>query len=197
LTKSVSARQLIAGMPNALELESLKNQTPVRAQHVAPAHDRDRGALLLIGLFKISKALGCVLLGVACLHLIHRDIGDLAMQIFNWLDIDSGGKLATLLLDKADLISGHQLRITGAMSFAGAVLYTIEGTGLLLRKVWAEYFTVVLTTLGIPWEVYEMIKHFTLWKAGLFAANLLVLVYLVWLLRRKRKKEHTAWAATQ
>jgi uncharacterized membrane protein (DUF2068 family) len=173
-------------MGNALELQPVKEQSHHEA--ATPAHDRDAQGLLLIGLFKLSKALGCILLGVMCLHLIHRDLGDVAMQIIRWLDIDSGDRLATFLLDKADLINGHQLRITGVMSFVGAALYTVEGTGLMLRKVWAEYFTVVLTTLGIPWEIYEMGKHFTLWKLGLFVINILVLAYLIWILRRKREQ---------
>ena len=148
--------------------------------------------LLYVGLFKLSKSIGCILIGAMCLHLIHHDLGTAAMKMIEWLGMDPNGRIASMFLDRADLVSGHDLRITGALSFAGAVVYAVEGTGLILHKVWAEYFTVVLTTLGLPWEIYEMIKHFTVWKLGLFVANLLVLVYLVWLLRRKRNNQHTA-----
>ena len=149
----------------------------------------ERG-LLYVGLFKLSKSIGCILIGAMCLHLIHHDLGTVAMKTIEWLGMAPNGRMASMFLDRADLVSGHDLRITGALSFAGGVVYAVEGTGLILRKVWAEYFTVVLTTLGLPWEIYEMIKHFTVWKLGLFGANLLVLVYLVWLLRRKRTGQH-------
>jgi uncharacterized membrane protein (DUF2068 family) len=59
----------------------------------------------------------------------------------------------------------------------------------MLRKVWAEYFTVILTTMGLPWEIYEMIHRYTHWKLGLFFANVVVLGYLIWLLRHKLKSE--------
>ncbi len=147
------------------------------------------GGLLLVGLFKISKSLGCLLIGAMCLNLIHRDLGGLAMQTIGWLGLNPEGHIAGLLLDKADLINAHDLRVTGALSFAGTVLYGVEGTGLMLRKVWAEYFTVVLTGLGLPWEIYEMFHRFTLWKFGLFVANVLVLAYLLWILRNKRQQE--------
>jgi uncharacterized membrane protein (DUF2068 family) len=150
--------------------------------------DHHRG-LLLSGLFKLSKALGCILVGAAALNLVHRDLGSLAMHLIDWLGIDPTGRFAALLLDKADLINAHDLRVTGAVSFVGAALYATEGTGLMLRKVWAEYFTVVMTGLGLPFEIYEMFRHFTMLKLGLFVTNLVVVGYLIWLLRRKRESE--------
>ena len=38
--------------------------------------------------------------------------------------------------------------------------------GLLLRKHWAEYFTIITTGLFIPLEIYELVRHFTVTKAG-------------------------------
>ena len=150
--------------------------------------ERKERGLLYIGLFKLSKSIGCILVGAMCLHLIHTDLGTVAMKIIEWLGMDPGSRFASTFLDRADLVSGHDLRITGALSFAGGIVYAVEGTGLMLRKVWAEYFTVILTTLGLPWEIYEMARHFTVWKAGLFVVNILVLAYLIWLLRRKRAR---------
>ena len=152
----------------------------------AQATVRYEGGLLYVGLFKLSKSIGCILIGAMCLHMIHHDLGTVAMKTIEWLGMDPNGRIASMFLDRADLVSGHDLRITGMLSFLGGVVYAIEGTGLMLHKVWAEYFTVVLTTLGLPWEIYEMARHFTAWKLGLFAANVLVLGYLIWLLRRKR-----------
>ncbi len=50
----------------------------------------------------------------------------------------------------------------GTFLYAG--LFLIEGTGLLLRKHWAEYFTIITTGLFIPLEVYELARHFTVVK---------------------------------
>ena len=33
-----------------------------------------------------------------------------------------------------------------------------EGVSLLLRKRWAEYFTVIVTASFIPLEIYELVK---------------------------------------
>ena len=85
-----------------------------------------------------------------------------------------------------DLIGGHQLRQASMASFGYAVLCLIEGTGLVMRKVWAEYFTVVLTALAMPWEGYEVLEHYTVFKLGLLLLNLAVLLYLLWVLKKKK-----------
>ena len=41
-------------------------------------------------------------------------------------------------------------------TFLYALLYLVEGIGLLLKKHWAEYFTVVATGLFIPVEIWEV-----------------------------------------
>ena len=65
----------------------------------------------------------------------------------------------------------------------------VEGTGLILEKRWAEYFTVTLTALGLPWEGYELIHKYSPYKVGLLVINLAVLIYLVWILKKRREDE--------
>ena len=54
-----------------------------------------------------------------------------------------------------------------------------EGTGLLLRKRGAEYFTIVTTGALIPLEMYELGRHFTVPKTIVALANVLIVWYLV------------------
>ena len=64
-----------------------------------------------------------------------------------------------------------------------ALLEGTEGIGLAMRRRWAEYLTVIATGLLIPYEVYELVNHATLFKAGALLVNVAVVVYLAW---RKR-----------
>ena len=150
---------------------------------------REARGLLLVGLFKYSKAIFFGLLTAGALHLLHRNVGDMALSLVDALRIDPEGHFASFLMDKADLIDNHQLRQAGAMSCAYACVCVVEGTGLILQKVWAEYFTVILTVGALPYEVYEILREFTWLKAALIAMNVAVLFYLLWLLRRKRRRE--------
>jgi uncharacterized membrane protein (DUF2068 family) len=62
----------------------------------------------------------------------------------------------------------------------------------VLEKVWAEYLTVGVTMAFLPWEVYEIARRLDWIRVGLLVANLLVLAYLIWWLRRNRKAFESA-----
>jgi uncharacterized membrane protein (DUF2068 family) len=146
---------------------------------------RDRG-LLLIGLFKLGKAILFFALGVGAIHLLHKDIGDEVMRLATALKFDPESRFVALLLDKADLIDAHRLKQISLATFGYSALALTEGVGLLLEKVWAEYLTLCLTVSFLPWELYELARQPNWFRLSLLLINLAVLWYLVWLLRRKR-----------
>ena len=145
--------------------------------------------LLLIGLFKLSKATLAVLSGFAAYRLTHTDPGELAMNLISALHLNPVGGPALALLNQADTISAHGLRQLGALSFVLAALYLLEGGGLMLQKVWAEYLTVVMTAGAMPWEIYELVDRYTHMRLALLVANAAVVIYLALLLREKRLRE--------
>jgi len=60
-----------------------------------------------------------------------------------------------------------------------AVVELIEALGLWLAKRWGEYFAMVVTSLGLPYEIYDMTSKFTVTRLALFAINLALVLYLV------------------
>lgn len=162
-------------------MQSDASSEPTEQQR--PAH-HDRG-LLLIGLFKLGKALLFFCIGVGAVHFLHKDLEDAVMQAATALRFDTESHFVELLMRKVDLITPHRLREIGLATFAYSALALTEGVGLLLEKVWAEYLTLILTIAFLPWEGYELVERTNLFRVGLMGLNLLVLVYLVWLLRQK------------
>jgi len=148
----------------------------------------DRG-LLMIGLFKLGKAVFFFLLGFGAIHLLHKDLGDEVMRIATSLKFDPESKFVTLLLDKVDLIDAHRLKQISLATFAYSALALTEGIGLMLEKVWAEYLTLVLTVSFLPWELFELSRHPNWFRLSLLLINLAVLGYLIWLLKKKRSME--------
>jgi uncharacterized membrane protein (DUF2068 family) len=172
--------------PDKPEIVTQGHEAP--AAGVKPFDNHARG-LLLVGLFKLSKAIFFTAVGAGALHLVHKNVGDVLMHIVDTLRLDQESRFVGFLLGKASLISSHQLREAGTFSFLYAAVCIVEGTGLVLRKRWAEYFTVFLTAMGLPWECYELAHKFSPYKVGLLAINLIVLGYLVWVLEQKRQAE--------
>jgi uncharacterized membrane protein (DUF2068 family) len=152
----------------------------------------ERG-LLLVGLFKLSKAIFFTAVGAGALDLRDKNISAVVLRVIDALRIDPERHFVGILMEHVGLIDSHQLKRAGILSFLYAAVCVVEGTGLMLEKRWAEYFTVTLTSLGLPWEIYELIHRYSHFKVGVMVVNVVVLIYLVWILKRRRQDESVTY----
>jgi uncharacterized membrane protein (DUF2068 family) len=160
------------------------------ARSATTAHDK---WLIAIGVYKLIEATLFILLGIGAVKLLLRraDLVDVATHFINVLRFNSEGRLVNLILEKAAVIDPHRLRQISEVIFGYAALHAIEGFGLVLQKAWAEYVTIILTASFLPWEFWEMHRHLTWMKIGLTALNVLVVVYLIFVVQaRIRARRH-------
>jgi uncharacterized membrane protein (DUF2068 family) len=101
------------------------------------------------------------------------------------LNLSAGnGIIVQLLLRLLVFIANFShVYVVAIAAIAYALLEGTEGVGLAMRRRWAEYLTVIATGLLIPYELYEVIRHATLFKVGALLLNLAVVGYLAY---RKR-----------
>jgi uncharacterized membrane protein (DUF2068 family) len=149
-----------------------------------PHPDRNRW-LILIGVLKLLKAVLFVSMGFGVIRLLHKDVADVLLQVTTALRFDPENRIVNLLLEKSALLTPHTLREISIGMFLYATLDVIEGTGLVMEKSWAEYFTLILTGSFLPWELYEIIHHVTTFKVVITVLNLAVFVYLGIVLNEK------------
>lgn len=148
--------------------------------------------LKLIAFFKVLKGIALLILAFGILRLVHQD---LAKVVGGWLEelrVDPGNKYATAIVAKVGLMSARSIVLYDTLTFAYAALFLTEGTGLFLRKRWAEWLTVISTGSLIPLEMYEVWKHPSWIKVLLLILNCLIVVYLVWRLRQTSASRRTA-----
>jgi uncharacterized membrane protein (DUF2068 family) len=152
---------------------------------------RSAWVLYLIAIDKLAKAALLLFLAIGLHHLLLRP--DLANDLARWvrhIRIDPENKHVHDLIGRITGINPAQLHAIRLGSYLYSALNLTEGIGLLLRKRWAEYLTVIVTALFLPLEIYEIFHgHHHLAKIGVFVLNLLIVVYLAWRLRRQLKLE--------
>jgi uncharacterized membrane protein (DUF2068 family) len=137
----------------------------------------------LIGLFKLLKAILLVAVGVGAFRMIHSDVTDVATRLVARLGLDPGGRyVGKLLLNTANL-TPDKIRALGLGSFLYAALFLTEGTGLLMAKRWAEWFSVIITSSLVPFEIYEIYRHPTTLKFVALLVNLALVAYLLYRIR--------------
>jgi uncharacterized membrane protein (DUF2068 family) len=157
----------------------------------SPMVDRQSKFLPLIACFKICKA--CMLFTLA-FGLHHLRVGDSQNILTDWMRdirVDPDDHYVRVAISKITGISTHRLHELGIFTFFYAVLFGTEGFGLLFKQRWAEYLTIVSTITFLPLEVYELVAtpHRKWFKAALLIINVAILVYLIAVLRRKKRIE--------
>jgi uncharacterized membrane protein (DUF2068 family) len=156
---------------------------------VSPKADSDP-FLRLIALFKLVKAALFFGVGIGILNLFHKDVGERLQHLLDHLHVDSDNRYAQELIGQVGRMTNTNLKLAGlsAISFFYAALFGTEGTGLFLRKRWAEWFVVIVTGSLLPLEIYEIILKVSAAKILLTIGNLLILGYLIVVIRRKQQK---------
>ena len=136
------------------------------------------------------KAALLIALGIGAIKLLHRDLAETLNDCIDLLRVDPDNRIIHWILNKLLAISPNQLKAASVGTFIYAAVLLTEGIGLLLRKRWAEYLTIVATSGLIPVELYEIARHVTVSRIGVLAVNLAIVAYLIWEVRRSRHLVH-------
>ena len=141
------------------------------------------GIVRLIGILKLLKGLLLVAVGFGALSLVHRDVGHAIHRAIRYFHIADDNRFVREAIAR---LGPHELEEIELGSFVYAVLFVVEGTGLLLRRLWAEYLTIVITASFIPLEIYELVEHPSVIKALVIVVNIAIVAYLVYCLHRNK-----------
>jgi uncharacterized membrane protein (DUF2068 family) len=168
-------------------------------KNAGPAHDapevprgallRDRTIMRLLAAERILRALLLILL--ALLVIRFRDSrAELQAAFDNELVLlrPLAGQLGWNL-DSSDLLHGVNRVfafsaatltwiVAGLLGYACLLL--VESYGLWTVRRWGEYFSVVVTGVFLPWELYEVLDRATALKVILLFINIAAVAWLIW-----------------
>jgi uncharacterized membrane protein (DUF2068 family) len=147
---------------------------------------RDRIVLRIIAIDRAIHFL--VLAGLAVLIFAFASHRAQLQTFVNRLDAafygSSGGKTQHTHgvlhdLERLVTLDVSTLRLIGYAAVAYALLEGAEAVGLWFQRRWAEYLTLVATALFLPFELYELSQSLSTLKLVALAANLAILLYLL------------------
>jgi len=141
----------------------------------------------LIALFKLTKGVLLLIVGFGVHRLLHRDVAETVAHWVDILRVDPDNRYIHRLLAHILAVTPAQLRAASVGTFIYAGLLLTEGFGLLLRKRWAEYFTIITTAGLIPLEVYEIVHRVTISKIAIFVINVAIVAYLIARVREPKR----------
>lgn len=125
-------------------------------------------------MFRWAKALLLIATACGALRLLHPGA---AAHLQRWAEQLPVAAAQHAVARIAGLPFIRIKELTAAL-LAYAAIFLVEGTGLWLGKVWAEWFTLIVTASFIPFEVYEVVHGSSALKIALLVVNIVIVVYL-------------------
>jgi uncharacterized membrane protein (DUF2068 family) len=160
---------------------------PARTHKQEPWRERDQ-IIELIAIFKFVKVAGLLAITFGLLHLFDPAVG---AKLQSWVFALSESAAHPHILrglKTVTSLSERQIQTLGVIALAYATLYMIEGIGLWHQSRWAEYLTIVATSLLIPLEIYEITRRVTVPRVTALIVNVAAVIYLIYRLRHEDEK---------
>jgi uncharacterized membrane protein (DUF2068 family) len=160
------------------------------------AENRSRSDRLLpwIAAERTFRAIVLFGVGIALIANPHHNWGQTVANFARDVGLNPNSNGIERIIHKLHAISAHRYAVFGIIALAYGVLEAIEGYGLWRRRRWAEYLTVVATSLLFIPEIWELVNRATPLKVGALLANIAIVAYLIFRLRTSRGSDTRAAA---
>lgn len=157
-------------------------------KHVSAIEARHSFGLRLIAIYKAVKSVGLIFVALAAFRLHKEQNFNHLLHMLEHLSLQDSSGMRWRLVGILQQWEPRRFVAIGIAALAYAAIFATEGTGLWLRKHWAEWFTVIATGSLIPLEAYEMFHKFSWLKLGALVGNIVIVAYLVRLAMQPHKQ---------
>jgi uncharacterized membrane protein (DUF2068 family) len=141
-----------------------------------------------IGAYRLVKGVLTLIGAIVLFRLMHDDLPATALHWMHRLRIEADSKVGEFILRKAVDIPPARIGFVALFLLGYTFVAFTEGIGLILRKTWAEWLTVLSTFALVPLEIWELARRPTWTRVLILVLNVLMVVYLMWRIQRDRAR---------
>ena len=157
----------------------------------APLRGKEIRSAIVLRIFAVERFLRAIVFGVLAWAVWEFGVSRVSLErafdkdypvarsLFRQLGYDVDHSKIVGLIHSALTLSQGTIKLIAAGVAVYALLELIEGVGLWLEQRWGEYFAMVVTSLGLPYEIYDLTDKVTATRIIFFLINLALVVYLV------------------
>lgn len=146
--------------------------------------------LRTIATIEAVKGLFVLLVALALLHNLHRDLGEAAANLVRDLHINPEWHYGRIFIEAADKLDDGKVWTLASVALGYSSVRIVEAYGLWNRRVWAEWFALISGAVYIPFEIYEVILRRTWLPWALLLVNVAIVAYVAYI-------RTTAWLPKQ
>ena len=151
-------------------------------------------ALRCIALFEAAKGLLALAATCGLISLRHTDLHAATDAFLLRHGVNPERHYTRLFIESVAKATNHHVGEIAAVGFAYVLIRLVEAYGLWQGRHWAEWFAVISAGIYLPLELQHFAHHTTALNAGLILFNVVIILYLAWLLNQQRAKRRAGRA---
>lgn len=148
--------------------------------------ERHDGLLKWIAAERGVRAIVLLAVGLVLATHLHANWAQEVSRLAEHLGLDPKSNGIRQIVQQLRRVKPGEQTLFAVVALAYGALEGVEAYGLWRRRRWAEWLTILATSLLLVPEVWELTKSTTVLKLGGLVVNLLVVAYLIWRVRRRR-----------
>jgi uncharacterized membrane protein (DUF2068 family) len=153
--------------------------------------DKELRSALILRVFAVERGLRAIIFGALAIAIWRFSTSRLSIEaaydqmlpalrsLLRELGFNVNHSKLLGLIQHTFKLTPHTLTLLALAAGAYAVIEVIEAVGLWLLKRWGEYFAMIATSVGIPYEIYDLTAKVTWLRLLAFIINVALVVYLV------------------
>lgn len=152
--------------------------------------------LRTVAILEAGKGAAVLALCVVLLSLLHKDLDTVVDHLTDFLRLNPDSRVADWFYDLADRTTGRGIWTAVSVGLVYATGRFVEAYGLWNERHWAEWFAVISGAIYVPFELFAAIEHPQWIRFALLNGNLLVVMYILWILIENRSEHYEESAAS-
>ena len=150
-------------------------------------------AVEAVAFFEAFKGAVVLVVATGLTLLMHRDLHAIAERLVAHTHLNPASRYPQIFLEAVDHLQNTHLSLLALGAAAYSALRFLEAYGLFRRAAWAEVLAALSGAIYVPFEIANLLRHFTWLSLGALVLNILVvLVMLAALMRRRRSAGRNA-----
>ena len=141
----------------------------------------------VVALFEGMKGLLVLLVGFGLFAFIHKDLHAIAVEIVRTFHLNPARHYPSIFIDAFSQLTSGQLWIMAFSALLYSAVRFIEAVGLWLERQWAEWFGLLTGGMYIPVELMEIMHQATPARIAVFVVNVIIVLYLAFIIWRTRQ----------
>ena len=121
------------------------------------------------------------------LFIARQNIQLTVWQLVKNLHLDPEQGFSKIIIEASGNLTANRIRFLFIFALLYALMRFVEAYGLWFARRWAEWFALISGCVYLPIELFELAKGFTWLKISLVVINLVVVLYMAFVLMHNKK----------